>query len=77
MTWRATILTLYPEMFPGPLGASLSGKALGMGTWSLEIRNIREHGIGVHRVGDDTPAGGGALRSRSRACERSPSGRAP
>jgi tRNA (guanine37-N1)-methyltransferase len=60
MTWRATILTLYPEMFPGPLGASLSGKALGAGTWSLEIRNIREHGVGAHRAVDDTPAGGGA-----------------
>jgi len=60
MTFRATILTLYPEMFPGPLGASLSGKALAAGTWSLEVRNIREHGIGAHRAVDDTPAGGGA-----------------
>ena len=60
MTFRATVLTLYPEMFPGPLGASLSGKALAAGTWSLEVRNIREHGIGAHRAVDDTPAGGGA-----------------
>lgn len=60
MTFRATVLTLYPEMFPGPLGASLSGKALAAGTWSLEARNIREHGIGAHRAVDDTPAGGGA-----------------
>ncbi|MCJ2089134.1 tRNA (guanosine(37)-N1)-methyltransferase TrmD [Methylobacterium sp. E-005] len=58
--WRATILTLYPEMFPGPLGISLSGDALARGTWSLETRNIREHGIGRHRAVDDTPAGGGA-----------------
>ncbi|WP_342106904.1 tRNA (guanosine(37)-N1)-methyltransferase TrmD [Methylobacterium sp. SI9] len=58
--WRATILTLYPEMFPGPLGVSLSGDALARGTWSLEPRNIREHGIGRHRAVDDTPAGGGA-----------------
>src|SRR5687768_1059298 len=60
MAWRATILTLYPEMFPGPLGLSLSGKALDAGTWSLEAKSIREHGIGTHRVVDDTPAGGGA-----------------
>lgn len=60
MTWRATVLTLYPEMFPGPLGLSLSGKALAGGIWSLETRNIREHGIGLHRAVDDTPAGGGA-----------------
>jgi tRNA (guanine37-N1)-methyltransferase len=60
MAWRATILTLYPEMFPGPLGLSLSGKALDAGTWNLEAKNIRDHGIGTHRVVDDTPAGGGA-----------------
>ncbi len=58
--WRATILTLYPEMFPGPLGVSLSGDALHRGTWALETRQIREHGIGRHRSVDDTPAGGGA-----------------
>ena len=58
--WRATLLTLYPEMFPGPLGLSLSGDALVRGTWSLETRSIREHGLGRHRAVDDTPAGGGA-----------------
>jgi tRNA (guanine37-N1)-methyltransferase len=58
--WRATILTLYPEMFPGPLGLSLSGDALERGLWSLEARQIREHGLGRHRNVDDTPAGGGA-----------------
>ncbi|WP_238183605.1 tRNA (guanosine(37)-N1)-methyltransferase TrmD [Methylobacterium trifolii] len=58
--WRATILTLYPEMFPGPLGLSLSGDALARGDWSLEARNIREHGLGRHRNVDDNPAGGGA-----------------
>lgn len=59
MTFRATILTLHPEMFPGPLGISLAGKALAAGAWSLEARNIRDHGVGVHRAVDDTPAGGG------------------
>lgn len=59
MSFRATILTLYPEMFPGPLGASLSGDALTRGLWSLETRNIRDHGHGRHRAVDDTPAGGG------------------
>lgn len=57
--FRATIFTLMPDMFPGPLGASLSGDALGRGLWSLETRNIRDHGIGRHRAVDDTPAGGG------------------
>lgn len=57
--WRASIFTLYPDMFPGPLGTSLSGDALARGTWSLETRNIREHGLGRHRAVDDTPAGGG------------------
>ena len=60
MAWRATVLTLYPEMFPGPLGLSLAGKALAAGAWSLDVRNIREHGVGPHRAVDDTPAGGGA-----------------
>jgi len=59
MTFCATILTLYPEMFPGPLGVSLAGKALDAGTWSLDACNIRDHGVGVHRAVDDTPAGGG------------------
>ncbi|CAA9364999.1 MAG: tRNA (guanine(37)-N(1))-methyltransferase, partial [uncultured Microvirga sp.] len=57
--WRATILTLYPEMFPGPLGLSLAGDALLRNAWALEARNIREHGLGRHRAVDDTPAGGG------------------
>ena len=57
--WAATVLTLYPEMFPGPLGASLAGEALKRGDWRLEAKNIREHGLGRHRAVDDTPAGGG------------------
>lgn len=60
MSWRATILTLFPEMFPGPLGLSLAGDALARGAWQCEARNIRDHGIGKHRAVDDTPAGGGA-----------------
>jgi tRNA (guanine37-N1)-methyltransferase len=59
MTFAATVLTLYPEMFPGPLGASLSGEALARGLWSLQTKNVRDHGIGRHRAVDDTPAGGG------------------
>jgi tRNA (guanine37-N1)-methyltransferase len=59
MTWSATVLTLFPEMFPGPLGISLLGKGLEKNLWSLETRDIREHGIGKHRQVDDTPAGGG------------------
>jgi tRNA (guanine37-N1)-methyltransferase len=59
MNWRATVLTLFPEMFPGPLGASLIGKALEKSLWSLDVRDIREHGLGKHRAVDDTPAGGG------------------
>ncbi len=58
--WRATVLTLFPELFPGPLGASLSGEALKAGLWSLETVFIRDFGIGRHRTVDDTPAGGGA-----------------
>jgi tRNA (guanine37-N1)-methyltransferase len=57
--FAATVLTLYPEMFPGPLGVSLSGAALARGDWSLEARQMREHGLGRHRAVDDTPAGGG------------------
>jgi tRNA (guanine37-N1)-methyltransferase len=57
--WRASVLTIFPEMFPGPLGTSLAGKALASGTWSLEATDIRNFGIGVHRTVDDTPAGGG------------------
>ena len=60
MSWRATILTLFPEMFPGTLGHSLAGRALERGDWSLEARQIREFGTGRHRNVDDTPFGGGA-----------------
>ena len=60
MTFRATILTLYPEMFPGHLGYSLSGKAMERGDWSLEAVQIRDFAEDKHRTVDDTPAGGGA-----------------
>src|SRR3954463_1119698 len=60
MTWPATVLTLYPEMFPGPLGASLAGRASGEGIWSLEPVQIRDFATDKHRSVDDTPAGGGA-----------------
>lgn len=60
MTFPATVLTLYPEMFPGPLGASLAGRALREGRWSLDAVNIRDFAIDRHRSVDDTPAGGGA-----------------
>ncbi len=60
MTFAATVLTLYPEMFPGPLGVSLAGRALGEGRWSLDAVNIRDFAQDRHRSVDDTPAGGGA-----------------
>ncbi len=60
MTWHATVLTLFPPMFPGPLGHSLAGRALAEGRWALEARDLRVHGIGPHRSVDDTPFGGGA-----------------
>jgi len=60
VTFRATVLTLYPEMFPGALGVSLAGKALERGDFSLDTVQIRDFGIGRHRAVDDTPAGGGA-----------------
>ena len=59
MTFAATVLTLYPEMFPGPLGTSLAGRALGA-AWTLDTRNIRDFATDKHRSVDDTPAGGGA-----------------
>jgi tRNA (guanine37-N1)-methyltransferase len=59
MIWRATVLTLFPDMFPGPLGVSLAGKALTSGLWALEARDIRDSATDRHRSVDDTPAGGG------------------
>jgi tRNA (guanine37-N1)-methyltransferase len=60
MTFAATVLTLYPEMFPGPLGVSLAGRALREGKWSLDAVQIRDFATDKHRSVDDTPAGGGA-----------------
>jgi tRNA (guanine37-N1)-methyltransferase len=60
MTWRATVLTLFPEMFPGPLGHSLAGRGMQRGIWSLEAADIRAHATDRHRTVDDTPFGGGA-----------------
>src|SRR5579864_1805146 len=57
--WRASVLTIFPEMFPGPLGSSLAGKALAAGTWSLAVADIRSFATDKHRTVDDTPAGGG------------------
>jgi tRNA (guanine37-N1)-methyltransferase len=57
--WRATVLTLFPEMFPGPLALSLAGKALGTGVWALDTVDIRTHATDKHQSVDDTPAGGG------------------
>ncbi|MFN3944428.1 MAG: tRNA (guanosine(37)-N1)-methyltransferase TrmD [Allosphingosinicella sp.] len=81
MTWAATVLTLYPDMFPGPLGHSLAGRALQEGTWSLETVQIRDFATDRHRSVDDTPAGGGAgmvmradvlARAVDHALERAP-----
>jgi tRNA (guanine37-N1)-methyltransferase len=58
--WSASVFTLFPEMFPGPLGLSLAGDALKRDVWRLEAIDIRAHGLGRHRSVDDTPAGGGA-----------------
>ncbi|MSO91348.1 MAG: tRNA (guanosine(37)-N1)-methyltransferase TrmD [Acetobacteraceae bacterium] len=60
MSWRASILTLFPQMFPGPLGHSLAGRALASGVWSLDAQNIRDYATDKHRSVDDTPCGGGA-----------------
>jgi tRNA (guanine37-N1)-methyltransferase len=57
--WRASVLTIFPEMFPGPLGVSLAGKARAAGLWSLDVIDIRDHATDKHRSVDDTPAGGG------------------
>ncbi|HWU91863.1 MAG TPA: tRNA (guanosine(37)-N1)-methyltransferase TrmD, partial [Sphingomicrobium sp.] len=56
MTFRASVLTLYPEMFPGPLGVSLAGRAIEQGTWTVEATNIRDFATDKHRSVDDTPA---------------------
>lgn len=60
MTWQASVLTLFPEVFPGVLGVSLAGRALERGVWGLDVRDIRAGGVGRHRAVDDTPFGGGA-----------------
>jgi tRNA (guanine37-N1)-methyltransferase len=60
MTWRATVLTLFPGVFPGPLGASLAGRGLRDGLWRLDALDMRAFGVGRHRSVDDTPFGGGA-----------------
>ena len=57
--WRASVLTIFPDMFPGLLGASLAGKALAAGAWSLDVADIRNFATDKHRSVDDTPAGGG------------------
>ncbi len=57
--WRASVLTIFPDVFPGPLGASLAGKALASGAWSLDVVDIRASATDKHRTVDDTPAGGG------------------
>jgi tRNA (guanine37-N1)-methyltransferase len=57
--WRASVLTIFPDLFPGPLGASLAGKALAAGAWSLDVVDIRTFATDKHRTVDDTPAGGG------------------
>ncbi|NJC33373.1 tRNA (guanine37-N1)-methyltransferase [Sphingomonas jejuensis] len=60
MSFAATVLTLYPDMFPGPLGHSIAGRALAEGRWSMDTVQIRDHATDRHRTVDDTPAGGGA-----------------
>jgi tRNA (guanine37-N1)-methyltransferase len=60
MSFHASVLTIMPDMFPGPLGTSLSGTALREGLWRFDVHDIRNHGLGRHRAVDDTPAGGGA-----------------
>ncbi|MCG8493823.1 MAG: tRNA (guanosine(37)-N1)-methyltransferase TrmD [Sneathiellales bacterium] len=58
--WSAHVLTLYPDMFPGPVGQSLAGRGLENGAWDLKVSNIRDHAAGKHHVVDDSPFGGGA-----------------
>src|SRR5262252_5466887 len=57
--WRASVITIFPEMFPGPLGISLAGKAREKGIWALDAIDLRDHATDRHRTVDDTPAGGG------------------
>jgi tRNA (guanine37-N1)-methyltransferase len=59
MSWRADVITLFPELFPGPLGASVIGRGLGAGLWSLRTTNLRGFSVDRYRTVDDTPAGGG------------------
>src|SRR5262245_45349670 len=76
--WRATVLTIFPELFPGPLGASLAGKALAAGLWSLDAVDIRAHATDRHRSVDDTPAGGGpGMVMRADVLARALDARAP
>ena len=79
MTFRATVLTLYPDMFPGPLGHSLAGRALREERWALDAVNIRDAATDRHRTVDATPAGGGAgmvmtarIAARPRTASRVP-----
>ncbi|MBI1339414.1 tRNA (guanosine(37)-N1)-methyltransferase TrmD [bacterium] len=58
--WRATFISLFPDLFPGPLGASILGSALARDVWGFDVVDLRAHGLGKHRTVDDTPAGGGA-----------------
>src|ERR1700732_3128919 len=76
--WRTSVLTIFPEMFPGPLGLSLAGKALAANAWSLDVVDIRSFASDKHRTVDDTPAGEGnkARRARPRHRRRG-DGRAP
>ena len=73
----ATVLTLFPDMFPGPLGQSLAGDAMMRGVWSLEVQDIRAHGLGKHRAVDDTPGGqvSQLLRGIAHAMRRATHGR--
>ena len=73
--WTATVLTIFPEMFPGPLGHSLAGRALKDGRWALAVVDLRDHATDRHRSVDDIPFGGGPgawRRGRPDAVERSP-----
>jgi tRNA (guanine37-N1)-methyltransferase len=60
MSWRADVITLFPELFPGPLGASVIGRGMAEGAWSLQTTQLREFATDKHRTVDDTPSGGGA-----------------